>query len=152
MGNSIPVIKESYSGLATEKQSECYFKILPKRSYTEGLKKCAKLKLWDKQISLNQNWAYNLHGEDLIVVDLEKYRENQFSQESEPVYDQNGDTIIADYQIDVPNDIAAFLKSKLNFIKEYGFDPSSKDEVYLVHEAKQFIESNLGIELADLIF
>lgn len=152
MGNSIPVIKESYSGLATEKQSECYFKILPKRSYTEGLKKCAKLKLWDKQISLNQNWAYNLHGEDLIVVDLEKYRENQFSRESEPVYDQNGDTIIADYQIDVPNDIAAFLKSKLIFIKEYGFDPSSKNEVYLVHEAKQLIESNLGIELADLIF
>ena len=152
MGNSVQVVKESYSGLANKKQSDCYFHILPKHSYTDGLKKCAKLKLWNKQVKLDPNWAFNLNGDDLIVIDIEKYKEFRVARDSEPVFDQNGDSIIADYQIDVPKDIATFLKSKISFIKEFGFDPSSKEEVFVVHETKQLIESNLGIDLDDLVF
>ena len=152
MGNSIQVIKESYSGLTSEKQSDCYFHLLPKSSFTEGLKKSSKLNLWKKQFILNPNWAYNLSGDDLIVIDLEKFKEFRFARETQPFFDENGDSIIADFQIDIPNDIAKFIKSKLSFIKEYGFDPSSKEEVFLIHETKHLIESNLGIELDDLIF
>ena len=50
--------------------------------------------------------------------DLEKYKEFRFARETEPVFDDNGDSIIADYQIDIPNDIAKFIKSKLSFMNE----------------------------------
>ena len=152
MGNSIQVIKESYSGLTSEKQSDCYFHLLPKRSFTEGLKKCSKLSLWKNPVIINPNWACAIIGDDLIAIDLEKYKEFNFTRETEPIFDDKGDSIISDYQIKIPNDIAKFIKSKLSFIKEYGFDPSSKETVFLIHETKHLIESNLGIELDDLIF
>lgn len=152
MGNSIQVIKESYSGLTNKKQSDCYFHILPKSSYTEGLKKCSKLSLWKNPVTINPNWAYAIIGDDLAVIDIEKHKELNFTRATNTFFDHNGYSIIEDCQIDVPNDIAQFLKSKTLFIKEYGFDPSSKETVFLIHETKQLIESNLGIELDDLIF
>ena len=151
MGNSIQVIKESYSGLTNQKQSDCYFNILPKRSYTEGLKKCSELSLWKNPVIINPNWFCLIIDGDLCVIDLEKHKEYKFAKATQPLFDRYRDSISEGCHIDIPNDIAQFLKSKLSFIKEYGFDPSSKETVFLIHETKQIIESYLGIELDDLI-
>jgi hypothetical protein len=150
MGNSIQVIKESYSGLTNENQSDCYFHLLPKHSYTDGLKKCNELKLWNQNIKLNPNWLYNVTDDKLLVVDIEKAKEYKIAIKNENNFDKNENIPISDFKIDVPQNIANYLKLKLSFINDYGFDPSSKEDFFIIHETKDLIEQELGVKMENL--
>ena len=150
MGNSIQVIKESYSGLTNEKQSDCYFHLLPKHSYTDGLKKCYELKLWKQNIKLNPNWLYNVTDDNLLVVDIEKAKEYKIAIKNLNNFDENENIPISDFQIDVSQNIEKYLKLKLSFIKDYGFDPSSKEDFFIINETKDLIEQEIGVKMENI--
>lgn len=147
MGNSIQVVKESYNGLTTESQANFYFNILPRESYIEGLKKSFELKLWEKPLKLHPNWRYIYSGEEIGIIDIKKHREYMVKMETEPEFNDNGNTLSADFNVQAPSDVVEHLKTRHLFMSRYGFDPENEEEVYLIHETKKHIEYEIGESL-----
>jgi len=150
MGNSVQIIKESYCGLTTRKESEFYFHLLPRESYIEGLKQALNLKLWLNIPKTNPDWYYAYSKNSIAAIDLKKYKEYSLRRASETILDDSYG--VDSYNVKLPRKTEDFLIKQFSFRRKYGFDPADKDEVYLVYETKQHLELELGDKLENISF